>query len=62
MTTKLPLDVPLGTGTTIWVLLQLVGLAAVPLNMTLLDPCVEPKLAPMIAIEVPIDPDAGESA
>lgn len=38
VTTTLPLDAPLGTGATICVLLQLVGLAAVPLNVTVLDP------------------------
>ncbi len=42
------------------VALQLVGVAAVPLNVTVLDPCVEPKLEPLIVTEVPAGPDEGE--
>jgi len=42
---------PAGTGTTIEVALQLVGVAAVPLNDTC--PCDEPKLIPLIVTEVP---------
>lgn len=60
VTTTLPLDAPLGTGTTILVALQLVGLAAVPLNVTVLDPCVEPKLTPVIVTEAPTNADVGE--
>jgi len=39
--------------------LQLVGVAAVPLNLTVLVPCVAPKLAPAIVTDVPTNPDAG---
>src|SRR2546426_5296040 len=41
------------------VALQLVGVAAVPLNLTLLVPCVAPKFAPAIVTDVPINPDVG---
>src|SRR5437899_10119249 len=39
--------------------LQLVGVAAVPLNFTVLVPCVAPKLAPVIVTDVPRTPDVG---
>src|SRR5262249_17828156 len=38
-----PLVVPEGTGVVMLVLLQAVGVAIVPLNVTVLVPCVEPK-------------------
>ncbi len=38
-----PVVAPLGTGATIWVLLQLVGVAEVLLNASVLLPRVEPK-------------------
>lgn len=38
VTTTFPLVAPLGTGTAMLVALQLVGVAAVPLNVTVLDP------------------------
>ena len=60
VTTTLPLDALLGTGTAICVLLQLVGLAVVPLNVTVLDPCVAPKLDPLMVTDVPLGPDVGE--
>lgn len=59
-TVTLPLDAPTGTGTTMFVALQLVGVAALPLNETVLDPCVEPKLVPVIVIETPDAPDVGD--
>ena len=40
-------------------LLQLVGVAAVPLNVTLLVPWVAPKLVPAIVTEVPATPEVG---
>lgn len=55
-----PLDALLGTGATICVLLQLVGLIAVPFKVTVLDPCVEPKFTPEIVTELPINPDVGD--
>jgi hypothetical protein len=43
VTTTFPVVAPTGTGTTMLVVPQLVGVASVPLNLTVLDPCVEPK-------------------
>jgi hypothetical protein len=54
-----PVVAPLGTGTTIWVLLQLVGVAEVPLKLTVLLPCVEPKYVPTIVTEAPAGPLTG---
>src|SRR5439155_11392084 len=59
VTTTFPVAAPLGTGTTIPVALQLVGVAAVPLNFTVLVPCVAPKFPPVIVTDVPTNPDAG---
>jgi hypothetical protein len=61
VTTTLPVVAPVGTGATILVALQLVGVAVVPLNLTVLAPWVDPKLAPVIVTEVPTFPDAGLS-
>jgi hypothetical protein len=58
-TTTLPVLAPLGTGATILFALQLVGVAAVPLNLTVLVPCVAPKFAPVIVTEAPTKPDVG---
>jgi hypothetical protein len=59
----LPVAVPLGTGTTIDVELQVVGVANTKpigaLNSTELDPCVGPKFVPLIITDVPTTPDAG---
>ncbi len=59
VTTTLPVVAPLGTGTVILVALQLVGAPAVPLNFTVLVPCVAPKLVPVIVTEVATAPDVG---
>ena len=59
VTTTFPVVAPLGTGTTMLVALQLVGVAAVPLNVTVLVPCVAPKFVPVIVTEVPTGPDVG---
>src|SRR3989475_504711 len=59
VTTTFPVVAPAGTGTTMLVALQLVGAAAIPLNLTVLDPCVAPKFAPAIVTDVPINPDVG---
>src|SRR5258708_10174435 len=40
------------------VALQLVGVAVVPLNFTVLVPCVAPKFAPLIFTDVPTNPHA----
>ena len=57
VTTTLPVVAPVGTGTVMLVALQLVGVPAIPLNFTVLVPCVAPKLVPVIVIEVPTGPD-----
>lgn len=59
VTTTLPVVAPLGSGTTMLVALQLVGVAAVPLNVTVLLPCAEAKFVPVIVTEVPTGPEAG---
>ena len=61
VTTTGPVVVPTGTGTTILVSLQVVGVAVVVLNRTVLVPFVAPKLAPAIVTTVPTGPDAGVS-
>jgi len=55
----LPVLAPEGTGTLIAVSLQLVGVAAVPLNATVLVPCVAPKFVPVMVTEVPTIPEVG---
>ena len=60
VTTMLPVVAPLGTGTTMLVALQLVGVAAVPLKVTALLPCVESKFVPVMVMEVPTGPEVGE--
>src|SRR5436309_14932021 len=61
VTTTFPVVAPLGTGTTILVALQLVGVAPIPLNVTVLVPCLAPKLAPVIVTDAPSTPDVGSS-
>src|SRR5438034_10872754 len=60
VTTTLPVVAPAGTGTTMLVADQLVGVAAVPLNVTVLVPFVAPKLVPVIVTAVPVGPLVGE--
>lgn len=55
--TTLPEVAVAGTGTVIRVLLQLVGVAGVPLNVTALVPWVAPKLLPLMFIDKPTPPD-----
>ena len=59
-TTTLPVVAPDGTVATMLVALQLVALALVPLNVTVLVPCVEPKFVPVIVTEAPTAPDVGD--
>ncbi len=59
VTTTLPVVAPAGTGTEMLVALQLVGIAVVPLNVTVLATCVGPKPVPVMVTAVPHDPDAG---
>jgi hypothetical protein len=60
VTTTFPVVAPVGTGTTIEPVPQVVGVAVVPLNFTVLVPCVEPKFAPEIVTDVPTAPDVGD--
>ena len=60
MTTTLPVVAPVGTGTTRLVADQVVGVAAVPLNVTVLVPRVAPKLVPVIVTAVPTGPLVGD--
>src|SRR5713101_420208 len=59
-TTTFPVVAPLGTGTAMLVALQLVTVAVVPLNVTVLVPCVDPKFVPVITTDVPTAPDVCE--
>ena len=60
VTTTFPVVAPEGTGTTMLVADQLVGVAVVPLNFTVLVPCVAPKFAPVIVTDVATGPLVGE--
>jgi hypothetical protein len=59
VTTTLPVVAPAGTGAVMLVALQLVGTAVIPLNVTVLVPCVAPKFAPTIVTDVLTNPDVG---
>ena len=62
VTTTLPVVAPVGTFTTMLVALQLVAVPAlVPLNVTVLDPWLAPKFAPVIVTGVPTGPDVGDT-
>jgi hypothetical protein len=60
VTTTLPLVAPAGTGATMRVALQLVGVALVPLKVTVLEPWVDPKFAPVIVTGVETAPAVGD--
>lgn len=60
VTTTLPVVAPTGIDTTTPVFVQVVGTADVPLNVTVLVPCMEPKLVPAIVTEVPTAPAVGD--
>ena len=59
VTTTLPVVAPAGTGTTMLVKVQLVGVAGTPLKVTVLAPCVPPKSEPVIVTDAPTGPDVG---
>src|SRR5207244_10148384 len=59
VTPTFPVVAPAGTGTTMLVALQLVAVAAVPLHVTVLAPCVTPNFAPTIVTDAPTNPEAG---
>ena len=54
-----PVVAPEGAGTTILLLLQDVGVAETPLNVTVLVPCVASKFAPVMVTDVPAGPAVG---
>ena len=60
VTTTLPLVAPVGTGAAMLVADQLVGVVAVPLNVTVLVPWVAPKFVPVIVIDAPTAPLVGD--
>jgi hypothetical protein len=61
VTTTLPVVAPVGTVATIEVALQLpIVVAAVPLNFTVLVPCVDPKFVPVIVTDAPTAPVVGD--
>ena len=55
----MPVVAPAGTGTVMLLALQAVGVAEIPLKLTVLVPCVAPKLAPAMVTDVPTGPEAG---
>jgi len=59
-TLLLPAANPLGTAAVMLVALQALTVAAIPPKVTLLDPCVEPKLVPVTVTEAPIGPEVGD--
>src|SRR5215472_695645 len=61
VTMTFPVVAPVGTGTVMLVGFQFVGVAGVPLKLTVLVPCVAPKLFPKMFIEVPTGPEVGET-
>src|ERR1700746_1383158 len=60
VTTTLPVVAPVGTDVAMLVALQLVTVAAVPLKVTVLVPCVDPKFVPVIVTAVPTGPEVGD--
>src|SRR5690242_9009656 len=59
VTTRFPVVAPLGTGTTMLVGLQLVGDAAIELNVRVLVPWLAPKFAPVTVTTFPNVPNVG---
>ena len=59
VTTMDPVLAPQGTGARMLVSVQFDGVALVPLNFTVLVPCVVPKRVPVIVTDVPTGPEEG---
>jgi hypothetical protein len=59
-TTTFPVVAPFGTDVAMLVAVQLVTAATVPLNVTVLDPCVDPKFVPVIVTAVPTGPEVAD--
>jgi len=60
VTTTFPVVAAVGTGETILVSLQLVGVEVVPLNLIVLVPWVAPKFVPVMVTESPTMPEVGD--
>ena len=60
ITLALPAAALLGTGATMLVALQELGVALAPPMVTVLVPCVAPKLEPAMVTDVPVAPDVGD--
>lgn len=60
VTTTFPVVAAVGTGTVMLVAVHAVGVADVPLNVTVLEPWGLPNPVPVIVIEVPATPFVGE--
>ena len=60
VTTTLPVVAPVGTFATMLLAPQLVMVAVVPLNLTVLLPCVDPKLDPAMVTDAPTAPEVGD--
>jgi hypothetical protein len=56
-----PVMAPLGTRATMLVALQLEGELNMPLKLTVLVPCVAPRLNPEIVTAVPTGPEVGDT-
>jgi hypothetical protein len=59
VTSIFPVVAPAGTDATMLVGPQLVGVAGVPLNVTVLVPCVRVKFVPAMVTAVPASPTVG---
>lgn len=59
VTTTEPVVAPAGTVVVMVVALQAVAVALVPLKLTELLPCVEPKFVPAILMDAPTAPELG---
>ena len=59
VTTTLPVVAPVGTDVAMLVELQVVTVAVVPLKVTELVPCVDPKFVPVTVTAVPTTPEVG---
>lgn len=59
VTITFPVVAPIGTGTVMVVALQVVGVAVAPAKVSVLVPCVDPKLVPVIVTGVPTPPEVG---
>src|ERR1700678_1343721 len=59
-TTTGPVPEPAGTGTTMLVPVERVGVAVIPSKVIVLDPCGEPNFVPVTVTTVPAGPVVGE--